>query len=128
MFSFNLNKSNQRLYTVKRAAPIKVKIIAADLKLCSLSSQAFDNPEVQLPQCTAMSTMQKSRQKESIKTKVDTWGKIFPTKVETQQASLTYVKKLLTVGVSSITYLRSMFPEEAYTQKNLNGLALKILK
>ena len=37
MFSFNLNKSNQRLYTVKGAAPIKVKIIAADLKLCSLA-------------------------------------------------------------------------------------------
>ena len=75
-----------------------------------------------------MSTLQKSRQKENVETKVDTWGKIFPTKVETQQASLTYVKKLLTVGVSSITYLRSMFPEEAYTQKNLNGLKLKILK
>ena len=75
-----------------------------------------------------MSTLQKSRPKENIETKVDTWGKIFPTKVETQQASLTYVKKLLTIGVSSITYLRSMFPEEAYTQKNLNGLALKILK
>ena len=128
MFSFNLNKSNQRLYTVKRAAPIKVKIIAADLEHRSLTIQAFDNPEVYIPQCTAMSTMQKSRQKENIETKVDTWGKIFPTKVETQQASLTYVKKLLTVGVSSITYLRSMFPEEAYTQKNLNGLTLKILK
>ena len=50
MFSFNLNKSNQRLYTVKRAAPIKVKIIAADFKLCSLAIQAFDNPEVQIPQ------------------------------------------------------------------------------
>ena len=128
MFSFNWNKSNQRLYTVKRAAPIKVKIIAADSKLRSLTIQAFDNPEVQIPQCTAMSTLQKPRQKETIETKVDTWGKIFPTKVETQQASLTYVKKLLTVGVSSITYLRSMFPEEAYTQKNLNGLTLKILK
>ena len=128
MFSFNLNKSNQRLYTVKRAAPIKVKIIAADLTLCSLTIQAIAYPQVQIPQCTAMSTQQKSRQKENIETKVDTWGKIFPTKVETQQASLTYVKKLLTIGVSSITYLRSMFPEEAYTQKNLNGLTLKILK
>ena len=129
MFSFNSNKSNQRLYTVKRAAPIKVKIIAADFELCSLAIQSFDNPEVQIPQwCIAMSPQQKSRQKENIETKVDTWGKIFPTKVETQQASLTYVKKLLTVGVSSITYLRSMFPEEAYTQKNLNGLTLKILK
>ena len=128
MFSFNLNKSNQRLYTVKGAAPIKVKIIASDFELCSLAIQSFDNPEVLIPQCIAMSTLQKSRQKETIETKVDTWGKIFPTKVETQQASLTYVKKLLTVGVSSITYLRSMFPEEAYTQKNLNGLTLKILK
>ena len=37
MFSFNWNKSNQRLYTVKRAAPIKVKIIAADSELRSLT-------------------------------------------------------------------------------------------
>ena len=48
--------------------------------------------------------------------------------MESQQASLVYVKKLLTTGISTITYLRSMFPEEAYARKNLNGLKLMILK
>ena len=75
-----------------------------------------------------MSTLQRYRQKEITKPKVDNWEKLFPTKVETQQASLIYVKKLLTVGISSITYLRSMFPEEAFSRKSLDGLKLKILK
>ena len=56
------------------------------------------------------------------------WTNMFPGKIKTQQASLLYVKKLLTVGVSTITYLRSMFPEEAYARKSLNGLKLQILK
>ena len=53
---------------------------------------------------------------------------MFPGKIKTQQASLLYVKKLLAVGVSTISYLRSMFPEEAYARKSLNGLRLQILK
>ena len=53
---------------------------------------------------------------------------MFPTKLETQQRSLLYVKKMLTVGISTISYLRSMFHEEAYSKKSLNGLQLRILK
>ena len=74
-----------------------------------------------------MSTKQKTRLQGSIK-QPDNWTKMFPAKVESQQASLVYVKKLLSVGLSTITYLRSMFPEEAYARKNLNGLKLMILK
>ena len=73
-----------------------------------------------------MSTCQKTR---GVPTKQpDQWSKMFPEKIKTQQASLLYVKKLLTVGVSTISYLRSMFPEEAYARKSLNGLRLQILK
>ncbi|CAL4110042.1 unnamed protein product, partial [Meganyctiphanes norvegica] len=45
----------------------------------------------------------------------------------TQQESLTFVKKLLTIGLSSITYLRNVLPEVAYISKNMEGLQLKIL-
>ena len=73
-----------------------------------------------------MSTCQKTR---GGSTKhPDQWSKMFPEKIKTQQASLLYVKKLLAVGVSTISYLRSMFPEEAYARKSLNGLRLQILK
>ena len=69
-----------------------------------------------------------SAQKSRLATKVDNWSEMFPTKLETQQASLLYVKKMLTVGISTISYLRSMFHEEAYSRKSLNGLQLRIIK
>ena len=56
------------------------------------------------------------------------WSKTFPNKIETRTKSCLFVKKLLTVSVSNITYLRSMFPEEAYANKSMDGLPLKILK
>ena len=74
-----------------------------------------------------MSTTQKTRLQGSTK-QPDNWVQMFPAKVESQQASLVYVKKMLSVGLSTISYLRSMFPEEAYARKNLNGLKLMILK
>ena len=57
-----------------------------------------------------------------------TWSKVFPTKLTTEQGSCVFVKKLVTVAISSITYLRSMFPEDAYASKSLDKLSLKILK
>ena len=56
------------------------------------------------------------------------WSKVFPAKVETEQQSLTFVKKLITAGISNITYLRSMFPEDAYARKTLDKMPLMILK
>ena len=56
------------------------------------------------------------------------WTQMFPTKIQSTQASLVYVKKLLSVGVSTISYLRSMFPEDAYAKKSLDGLKLQIIK
>ena len=56
------------------------------------------------------------------------WSKCFPTKFSTETSSCTFVKKLLTVAVSNITYLRSMFPEQVYANRTMDGLPLKILK
>ena len=56
------------------------------------------------------------------------WSKCFPTKFSTETSSCTFVKKLLTVAVSNITYLRSMFPEQAYANRTMDGLPLEILK
>ena len=55
------------------------------------------------------------------------WSKTFPSKMETDTKSCVFVKKLLTVSISNITYLRSMFPEEAYSNRSMDGLPLKIL-
>jgi len=55
------------------------------------------------------------------------WSKTFPNKIETETKSCVFVKKLLTVSISNITYLRSMFPEEAYANRSMDGLPLKIL-
>ena len=60
--------------------------------------------------------------------KSGTWSKCFPTKMSTESSSCTFVKKLVTVAVSNITYLRNMFPEQAYANRSLDGLQLKILK
>eukprot|EP00092_Neocalanus_flemingeri_P107938 GFUD01138562.1.p1 GENE.GFUD01138562.1~~GFUD01138562.1.p1 ORF type:complete len:570 (-),score=175.41 GFUD01138562.1:146-1855(-) len=60
--------------------------------------------------------------------KAGNWSKCFPTKFSTETSSCVFVKKLLTVAVSNITYLRGMFPEKAYANRSMDGLALKILK
>ena len=73
-----------------------------------------------------MSTAQKIRGQST--KEPGTWVKLFPAKIQTKQSSLVYVKKLLAVGVSTISYLRSMFPEEAYARESLDGLKLQILK
>ena len=73
-----------------------------------------------------MSTTQKIRGQST--KEPSNWTQMFPAKIKSQQTSLVYVKKLLSVGVSTISYLRSMFPEEAYARKSLDGLKLSILK
>uniref|UniRef100_A0A8K9XYP8 HORMA domain-containing protein n=1 Tax=Oncorhynchus mykiss TaxID=8022 RepID=A0A8K9XYP8_ONCMY len=42
---------------------------------------------------------------------------LLPNVVSTEQQSLIVVKKLLAIAVSSITYLRGLFPEKAYGRK-----------
>jgi len=55
------------------------------------------------------------------------WNKMFPSKLETWNKSCMFVKRLVTLAVSNITYLRSIFPEEAYCNRSLDGVKLKIL-
>ena len=76
------------------------------------------------------STAQKTRGgvKQPQNQEVTQWAKIFPPKIKSQQQSVLFVKKLLTVSLSNIAYPRSMFPEEVYAEKSLGGLKIKTLK
>ena len=59
---------------------------------------------------------------------VSGWSRVFPAKVETEQQSCLFMKKLVTASISNITYLRNMFPEDAYARKTLDKVSLRILK
>lgn len=41
--------------------------------------------------------------------------------LKTEQQSLVFVKRMMAVAVSSITYLRGIFPEDAYRSRYLEG-------
>ncbi|XP_073247203.1 HORMA domain-containing protein 1-like [Porites lutea] len=71
-----------------------------------------------------MATAQAIREQE----KTVSWSSIFPSQQVTEQQSALFVKKLLAVAVSSITYLRTIFPEHAFGDRCLEDLNLKILK
>lgn len=49
------------------------------------------------------------------------WTGLFPNHMKTEQDSLVFVKRMMAVAVSSITYLRGIFPEEAYRSRYLEG-------
>lgn len=51
------------------------------------------------------------------------WTGLFPNELKTEQDSLVFVKRMVAVAVSSITYLRGIFPEEAYRSRYLEGEA-----
>ncbi|KAA0703380.1 HORMA domain-containing protein 1 [Triplophysa tibetana] len=53
---------------------------------------------------------------------------MLPDVVKTEQQSLVLVKKLLAIAVSSITYLRGLFPEKAYGSKYVGELKVLILR
>uniref|UniRef100_A0A8C2A9Q4 HORMA domain containing 1 n=1 Tax=Cyprinus carpio TaxID=7962 RepID=A0A8C2A9Q4_CYPCA len=53
---------------------------------------------------------------------------MLPDVVSTEQQSLVLVKKLLAIAISSITYLRGLFPEKAYGHKYVGELKVLILR
>ncbi|XP_060725240.1 HORMA domain-containing protein 1 [Tachysurus vachellii] len=53
---------------------------------------------------------------------------MLPHVVATEQQSLVVVKKLLAIAVSSITYLRGLFPEKAYGSKYVEEQKVMILR
>ncbi|KAL7644120.1 UNVERIFIED_CONTAM: hypothetical protein RMT77_004943 [Armadillidium vulgare] len=58
---------------------------------------------------------------------MESTSSIFPTCVDTVEQSLLFVKRLVAVSVSSITYLRTIFPETSYKDLCVDGLYLKML-
>lgn len=55
------------------------------------------------------------------------WTSLFPSRIDSENSSRRFVFHLLAISISSITYLRSAFPDRAFVDKNLNGLRLKLL-
>ncbi|KAM8850914.1 zebrafish testis-expressed 38 isoform 2-T2 [Spinachia spinachia] len=56
------------------------------------------------------------------------WTGLFLKDLKTQQESLVFVKRMMAVAVSSITYLRGIFPEDAYRSRYLEDLCIKVLR
>lgn len=70
----------------------------------------------------ATTQMQRKQQKTS------NWSTMFPTEQVTAEQSTLFVKKLLAVAISNISYLRTVFPEHAFGDRCLEDLNLKILR
>ncbi|KAM9322294.1 zebrafish testis-expressed 38 [Pholidichthys leucotaenia] len=68
--------------------------------------------------------------KSCMKNKEETakWVGLFPTNLKTMEESALFVKRMMAVAVSSITYLRGIFPEDAYRSRYLEDLCIKILR
>uniref|UniRef100_A0A3P9NAP7 Zebrafish testis-expressed 38 n=1 Tax=Poecilia reticulata TaxID=8081 RepID=A0A3P9NAP7_POERE len=49
------------------------------------------------------------------------WTGLFINDLKTKQESLVFVKRMMAIAVSSITYLRGIFPECAYRSRYLEG-------
>lgn len=56
------------------------------------------------------------------------WAVLFPNEIKTHQQSVIFVKRMMAIAVSCITYLRGIFPEDAYRTRYLEELCLKILR
>ncbi|TDH06026.1 hypothetical protein EPR50_G00128870 [Perca flavescens] len=56
------------------------------------------------------------------------WTGLFLNDLKTKQESLVFVKRMMAVAVSSITYLRGIFPEDAYRSRYLEDLCIKVLR
>lgn len=56
------------------------------------------------------------------------WSALFPVEIKTPAQSLVFVKRMMAVSVSCITYLRGIFPEDAYRIRYLEDLGVKILR
>ncbi|XP_034411166.1 zebrafish testis-expressed 38 [Cyclopterus lumpus] len=56
------------------------------------------------------------------------WTQLFLKDLKTQQESLVFIKRMMAVAVSSITYLRGIFPEDAYKSRYLEDLCIKVLR
>merc|ERR1719209_1153596 len=55
------------------------------------------------------------------------FNKVFPS-AATEQGSAIFVKKLVAVAISNITFIRCFFPRDAFQERSVDGLAIKVLK
>uniref|UniRef100_A0A3Q3F272 Zebrafish testis-expressed 38 n=1 Tax=Labrus bergylta TaxID=56723 RepID=A0A3Q3F272_9LABR len=71
-----------------------------------------------------------SRKMRMKKSKEETaeWTGLFLNDLKTENESLVFVKRMMAVAVSSITYLRGIFPEDAYRSRYLEDLCIKVLR
>ncbi|KAG9351230.1 hypothetical protein JZ751_025121, partial [Albula glossodonta] len=53
------------------------------------------------------------------------WTSLFHSELETRQQSVVFVKRMMALAVSCITYLRGIFPEVAYRSRYLEGVDTK---
>ncbi|KAL0966290.1 hypothetical protein UPYG_G00293440 [Umbra pygmaea] len=56
------------------------------------------------------------------------WTSLFKNELKTEEKSLVFVKRMMALAVSSITYLRGIFPEDAYRSRYLEDLSIKVLR
>ncbi|XP_068605253.1 zebrafish testis-expressed 38 [Brachionichthys hirsutus] len=69
-----------------------------------------------------MTTIIKRSKEEAVQ-----WAGLFRNNLQTKLDSLVFVKRMMAVAVSSITYLRGIFPEDAYRSRYLEDLCIKVL-
>lgn len=50
------------------------------------------------------------------------WTSVFHQALDTEAQSLVFVKRMVVIAVSSITYLRGIFPEDSYRSRYLEGI------
>ncbi|KAJ8279633.1 hypothetical protein COCON_G00066990 [Conger conger] len=56
------------------------------------------------------------------------WQSLFQNELKTEQQSVVFVKRMMALAVSCITYLRGIFPEDAYRSRYLEDLCIKVLR
>lgn len=56
------------------------------------------------------------------------WTGLFNNELKTRKQSLLFVKRMMALAVSSITYLRGVFPEDAYRSRYLEGNIKAVLQ
>ncbi|XP_056149803.1 zebrafish testis-expressed 38 [Lampris incognitus] len=56
------------------------------------------------------------------------WTGLFPDEFKTEKQSFVFVKRMMSLAVSSITYLRGIFPENAYKSRYIEDLCIKVLR
>ncbi|KAI0988757.1 hypothetical protein GJ496_003339 [Pomphorhynchus laevis] len=59
---------------------------------------------------------------------VEGWTSVFPSSVSDQISSKKFVKRLFTIALSTVVYVRKVLDESSFDDRNVSGLALKIIR